>query len=76
MGYKVRRIPLWIIKCAANFGDLFWKMGIHFPMSSFRLKNMSTDNIINLDNTYKIAPKIPVDRITGVKKTLEWMNSH
>lgn len=34
---------------------------------------MTTDNIINVDNTYKIAPKPPVDRIEGIKRTLEWM---
>lgn len=73
LGFKVPRVPYWIVKCAAWFGDFLGLFGLHFPMTSFRLKNMSTDNIINLDNTYKIAPNPPVDRITGIKRTLEWM---
>lgn len=76
LGKKVPRVPLWVVKCAALFGDLLFKLGIHFPMTSFRLKNMSTDNIINLDNTTAIAPNPPVDRITGIKRTLEWMKEH
>ena len=73
LGHKVIRFPYWLIKCAALCGDILGKVGIHFPMTSFRLKNMTTDNIINVDNTYKIAPKPPVDRIEGIKRTLEWM---
>ena len=76
LGFKVPRVPFWIVKCGAWFGDLLGICGIHFPMTSFRLKNMSTDNIVNLDNTYKIAPNPPVDRITGIKRTLEWMKEH
>lgn len=76
LGYKVVRVPYWIVKCAALVGDVFRSMGFLVPMSSFRLKNMSTDNIINLDNTYEIAPNPPVDRIEGIKRTLAWLNSH
>lgn len=76
LGYKVKRVPLWIIRCAAYFGDLLKLAGIHFPMTSFRLKNMSTNNIINLDNTYRIAPNPPIDRIEGIQRTLEWMSNH
>lgn len=76
LGFKVPRVPLWIVKIAARIGDLCWKRGIHFPMSSFRLKNMSTDNIINLDNTYRIAPNPPVDRIEGIRRTLKWIEKH
>lgn len=73
LGHKIIRFPYWMIKCAAWCGDVLGKVGIHFPMTSFRLKNMTTDNIINLDNTYKIAPNPPVDRIEGIKRTLKWM---
>lgn len=76
LGFKVARVPLWIVKIAAKFGDLFWKRGIHFPMSSFRLKNMSTDNVVDLSETYKIAPNPPVERIEGIKRTLAWMKKH
>ena len=73
LGHKVIRFPYWMMKCAALVGDMLSKFGLHFPMTSFRLKNMTTDNIINVDNTYQIAPNPPIERIEGIKRTLKWM---
>ena len=73
LGYTIPRIPYWVMRIAALFGDLMASVGIRFPMTSFRLKNMTTDNIMPLENTMAIAPDLPVDRLTGVKRTLEWM---
>lgn len=73
LGRKVPRVPFWLIRLAAWGGDVLGMFGLHFPMTSFRLKNMTTDNIIPLDNTIAIAPHPPVDRITGIKRTLAWM---
>lgn len=73
LGHKIIRLPYWLIKCVALCGDVLGKVGIHFPMTSFRLRNMTTDNIINVDNTYQIAPNPPIERIEGIKRTLNWM---
>lgn len=73
LGRSIPRVPFWIVRIAAFVGDVLKCVGIHFPMTSFRLKNMTTDNIIPLDNTMAIAPNPPVDRITGIRRTLEWM---
>lgn len=73
LGRKVPRVPFILIRLAAVFGDVLSKVGIHFPMTSFRLKNMTTDNIVNLGNTQEIAPHPPVDRMTAIRRTLEWM---
>ena len=75
LGIKVLRIPFWLIRLAAWGGDILKLMGVHFPMTSFRLKNMTTNNIIPLDNTMAIAPNPPIDRINGIKRTLAWMES-
>lgn len=73
---KIIRLPFWFVKVVACFGDILAKCNIWFPMYSFRLKNMTTDNIIDLRNTYKLAPCPPYNRIQGTKKTLEWMSKH
>ena len=72
-GKKIPRIPYWLIKCAAWFGDVLKFFGINFPMTSFRLKNMTTDNIMDVSATYEIAPNPPFSREDGVKVTLGWM---
>ena len=72
LGHKLPRLPYFMVKYAAKCGDFLALLHIHFPMTSFRLHNMTTDNIINLDNTYAIAPHPPVSRLEGIKRTLRW----
>lgn len=76
LGRKVPRVPYWLMRMAAFVGDLLSLLGVHSPMTSFRLKNMTTNNIVPLDNTYSIAPDPPFNRIVGIKRTLEWMEKH
>ena len=73
LGYEVRRMPWWFLRLAAWGGDLLKLAGIAFPMTSFRLKNMTTDNVIDLSDTYKIAPNPPYSRKKGIKETLNWL---
>lgn len=76
LGYKIHRCPYALIKLAAWGGDMLKLLGIRFPMTSFRLKNMTTNNVINLTATNKLAPNPPFSRIEGVKTTLEWIKNH
>ncbi|SHG94074.1 NAD-dependent epimerase/dehydratase family protein [Flavobacterium defluvii] len=73
LGKKIKKLPYFVIKTAAFVGDGLNFLKINFPMSSFRLRNMTTNNIINLENTYKVAPILPYSRKEGVKITLKWM---
>ena len=74
-GYKIIRLPYFILKMAALFGDFLKSLKIRFPMTSFRLKNMTTDNILSLDNTFRYAPNLPYTRIEGIKETISWLKS-
>ncbi len=76
LGFRVPRLPMPLLRCAGWFGDFLKLFGVHFPMTSFRLKNMTTDNIINLKNTMVVAPNPPFTRIEGVRRTLEWMKEN
>ena len=75
VGIHIPRIPYWCFVCAGWFGDLLKKINVSFPMTSFRLHNMTTDNVHNLEPIHKIAPDIPVNRIEGTKRTLSWIKS-
>jgi len=76
LGIKIPEIPLFLIKFAAYIGDFLKKFNIHFPMTTFRLKNMTTKNVVNLENTKKLAPELPYSRIEGIRNTLYWMKSN
>lgn len=73
---RIKRIPSFIIKCAALTGDILQTLKISFPMTSFRLKNMQTDNRMDLEHTKELVPNLPFDRITANKNTIEWIKTH
>ena len=74
-GIWIPRIPYWCFVCAGWVGDLLKKFGFNFPMTSFRLHNMTTDNVHNLEPVRAVAPNLPVTRIEGTKRTLDWINN-
>jgi nucleoside-diphosphate-sugar epimerase len=74
--YKIMRISYPLIFFAALCGDILKKINISFPMTSFRLHNMTIDNIVDLSNIRKVAPELPFSRIEGIRKTLEWLNTN
>ena len=73
---KIFRIPYVLKKVMALVGDSLKKAGIYFPMNSFRLKNMITDNIMNVDNLYEITGPPPYSRLEGTIETIKWMNNN
>lgn len=69
-------IHSFVFKILAHIGDGLQLFGIQFPMTSFRLKNMTTDNIQDLDDLYgKIGPP-PFTRKQGVDLTIRWLKAN
>ena len=42
-------------------------------MTSFRLKNMTTDNIVDLKPIMELAPNAPFTRKEGSMNAIEWI---
>jgi nucleoside-diphosphate-sugar epimerase len=70
---KIPNIPYSLFKLAGYFGDCLKLVGVKFPMTSFRLRNMTTDNFFDLSPIKKIATELPVSRKDGTKTTVDWM---
>lgn len=75
IGMSIHKVPFFLIKSASFLGDILKVIGISFPITSFRLKNMTTNNVIDLSKTKEIAPKLPFLRLEGVAKTLKWIQN-
>jgi len=69
-----RRVFYGIIRMAAFAGDILSYFGVKAPMTSFRLKNMITDNVVDLDNLYDITGKNAYDLEMGIRETLDWLS--
>ena len=71
---KIDKVPYLFINMLAFLGDILKKtLNIKVPMTSYRLKNMTTSNTRNVSKIYAIAPELPYSRIEGVKETLNWL---
>jgi nucleoside-diphosphate-sugar epimerase len=75
-GFKIVKLPFLIIKFLAILGDTLKIIKVNFPMNSFRLRNMTTNNIIDLKDTYELLQNLPYSRRDGIKKTLKWINKN
>jgi len=71
---KIRHLPLWIVKLAAKIGDILkiigWKK---FPLTSFRLKNIRTEYVFNLQPIMDIAGPLLYDFKAGIRRTIRYM---
>lgn len=74
--YHILKVPYFIVKLAAWFGDALKLINIRFPMTSFRLNNMTSNYILDMSETEKVLPKLPFSRLQGVKVTVEWIRNN
>jgi nucleoside-diphosphate-sugar epimerase len=72
---KSIKLPFLLIKLAALFGDFLKIIDIKFPLTSFRLRNMTTSNIYNPlpVKDINIFPEISLK--DGVRKTIFFLNN-
>jgi len=75
-GLSIPQVPQALVRGGAWFGDLLKAFGLRFPMTSFRLKNMTTENRIDLSSTIALAPNPPFDRDRSIDLTIDWLRQH
>lgn len=75
-GLRIPQVPLPLVRAGAWLGDLLKAVGLRFPMTSFRLKNMTTENRLDLRPTLALAPSLPYDRDRSIDLTLDWLRQH
>lgn len=76
LGYK--KIPEFnydLLFVFAKVGDILKKIGLPAPLTTYRLNNMTTNNILPLNDLYAVTGPDPYNLKEGIKITLEWMQS-
>ena len=73
LNQKIIRLPFILIKFLSYLGDILNHFNIDFPLTSFRLNNMTTNNVVDLSKTQKVVKKNRFNRQEGIKITLEWI---
>ena len=68
------RMPAIGIRLLAKLGDVLSNFGLQFPMSSFRLSNIATENIILDLEVERMSTREKVEVIDGIRATIHWIN--
>lgn len=71
--YKVPSVPKLVFTTLARFGDLLQGAGVSFPMTSFRLQNMTTNNVHDLSPLQQLMGTLPYTREQGTALTIQWL---
>ena len=70
---KSPSLPMFLMKILTIFGDILEKFGLTFPLTSFRLLNLTTCNVINLSYIYNILEKKAYKTEQGITLTINWL---
>jgi GlcNAc-P-P-Und epimerase len=70
---KSPSLPMFLMKILTIFGDILEKFGLTFPVTSFRLLNLTTGNVINLSYIYNILEKNAYKTEQGITLTINWL---
>lgn len=70
---RIKVVPFSVLKCIALLGDILSYVGIKFPLTSFRLRNLTNDRIENVEEISNLI-KDEVSLEGGIRKTVEWIN--
>ena len=73
-GPPIRTVPLGVLKGVATGGDLLKRVGWREPpLTSFRLANLLTEMVHDLEPVRAVAPDLPVSLDDGVSRTAAWL---
>lgn len=69
----IRRLPMPVMRAVALAGDGLNAVGIGFPLTSFRLRNMLTCSSFDMRELSDIVGPLPFDRQAGTTATVAWL---
>lgn len=69
----IRSAPLWLAHGAAVAGDFLVKCGWRkFPLTSFRFRNLTEDDLCEMEPTRQVCGEAPVALDEAVRRTARW----
>lgn len=75
-GRDVRTLPYPVMKSAALVGDLAAALGFtRAPLTSYRLSNMTEDNVLDVSPTLEVTGANPFALDQGIERTVAWLES-
>jgi nucleoside-diphosphate-sugar epimerase len=67
-------VPLWLARSAAKAGDALKKAGWRgVPLTSFRMNNILTEYVFNMQPIMELSSPLPYTLQDGVERTVQWL---
>jgi GlcNAc-P-P-Und epimerase len=73
---KIIRVPHLLSLLVAFIGSTLNRFNYNFPLTLFRLRNMTTDSVFENQNLKKILKTLPFKMSKGIYRTCKWINSN
>jgi nucleoside-diphosphate-sugar epimerase len=74
---KIRQLPLWAFYFASKIGDFLKLLGYSQPpLTTFRLNNILTNQIVELSPLKQVFKKLPYDVNSAVEITTRWLSEN
>ena len=72
---SIKRVPKFILKLTAVFGDFFKKIGINFPLDTKRYNNMVIQYLAPMDKTINLFGTYPNSFKDNIAETIDWLKN-
>ncbi|HED12056.1 MAG TPA: NAD(P)-dependent oxidoreductase [Gammaproteobacteria bacterium] len=77
VGRDVRIVPYPAMKLGALIGDLLSTLGWKgVPLTSYRLSNMTRDNVLDVSGTLDVTGQNPYSLEEGIERTMVWLETN
>jgi len=74
---SIRDVPVALLRAGARVGDALKLAGLRNPpLSSFRLNNLLTNAVYDLEATRQLCGPLPFSTSDGIAATAAWMRNH
>jgi GlcNAc-P-P-Und epimerase len=74
---RVREVPVAVLRGLALGGDGLQRLGMaHPPLTSYRLRNMLTETVFDLEPLRRICGPLPWALEEGTRRTARWLLDH
>jgi nucleoside-diphosphate-sugar epimerase len=75
-GSPVRTVPLSVLRSVALVGDALKRVGWNEPpLTRFRLRNLLTEMLYDVEPVRSLAPDLPIALDLAVTRTVEWLRA-
>jgi nucleoside-diphosphate-sugar epimerase len=74
---QIRQVPVPVLRVIATAGDGLKRIGLHDPpLTSYRLRNLTTDSVFPMESLHALCGDVPDDLVSATRRAVAWIRAH